>query len=703
MELPFAGLHQLCAPMLDRLDALPEPQRDALRDRVRALRRRRPGPVPGRPGRAQPAGRGGRGAAAALRGRRRAVAGCGLGAGPGFVARRLLAESVGDRVRGPRAERRAELRRPAGARSSQGSATRTRAPCWRSVDPGPARRAGARPDRRRDAGQPAGAAGAAAGLTPARAGRRVRAAGGAARCRADRGELPAAARGAAGRRAAAAAGRGGRAGRRPAAAAGARPSGSGSAPTAADARRADGLLAIGERVTVPASAGALGGLPVGVGARSAARCIWRWPRRPIATPTPTGGPGTWPPRPRARRGRRRRARALGRPGAGARRPRRGGGVPAARGRADAPTRRGGPTARWPPPRPACEAGAFDAAAGCWPTAEAGPLDELQRARVDLLRAEVAYSESRGSDAPPLLLRAAKTLEPLDPQLARETYLDAWGAALFAGRSGEHRRACTRSRARPRGPAPVARSAAVRSAAGRLRAAVHRRARRGGAGARAGGDAASPASDVSDRGGPALGVARDRGRRDGVGLRDLSSRSRRAGSSWPARPGALTVLAVGVNVTGAGGRARRRVRKAALLVAEAEAVTEATGARVAPYGALVLAGLPGREAEAAGLIDATIEEPPPAAREPRSSTRAGRRSVSSTVSAATRRRSRRPGRRATTRRSCSSPCGRAIELIEAAPGAARPSWRARRSSASRRPRPRAHRLGARASRRARARC
>jgi len=31
MELAFAGLHQLCAPMLDRLEALPVPQRDALR------------------------------------------------------------------------------------------------------------------------------------------------------------------------------------------------------------------------------------------------------------------------------------------------------------------------------------------------------------------------------------------------------------------------------------------------------------------------------------------------------------------------------------------------------------------------------------------------------------------------------------------------------------------------------------------------
>src|SRR5262249_54043840 len=42
-------------------------------------------------------------------------------------------------------------------------------------------------------------------------------------------------------------------------------------------------------------------------------------------------------------------------------------------------------------------------------------------------------QSRGSDAPPLLLRAAQALQPLDPRLARETYLDAWGAALFAGR------------------------------------------------------------------------------------------------------------------------------------------------------------------------------------------------------------------------------------------------------------------------------
>src|SRR5918997_301668 len=66
------------------------------------------------------------------------------------------------------------------------------------------------------------------------------------------------------------------------------------------------------------------------------------------------------------------------------------------------------------------AGNFEVARALLATAEVAPLDELQRARLDLLRAEAAYAESRDSTAPTLLLRAAKTLEPLDPQLARAT-------------------------------------------------------------------------------------------------------------------------------------------------------------------------------------------------------------------------------------------------------------------------------------------
>ncbi|HEV7759812.1 MAG TPA: AAA family ATPase [Acidimicrobiales bacterium] len=79
------------------------------------------------------------------------------------------------------------------------------------------------------------------------------------------------------------------------------------------------------------------------------------------------------------------------------------------------------------------AGAHGAATEMLADAEAGPLDEGQRAAADLLRAEIAYTERRGNDAPELLVRAARRLEPLDARTARDTYLDAVMAAHFAGR------------------------------------------------------------------------------------------------------------------------------------------------------------------------------------------------------------------------------------------------------------------------------
>ena len=79
------------------------------------------------------------------------------------------------------------------------------------------------------------------------------------------------------------------------------------------------------------------------------------------------------------------------------------------------------------------AGAFDAAEVLIETAELGPLDDLQRAQIALLRAQIVYARRRGSDAPSLLLDAAKGLEGLDDGLARETYLEALGAAIYAGR------------------------------------------------------------------------------------------------------------------------------------------------------------------------------------------------------------------------------------------------------------------------------
>jgi DNA-binding CsgD family transcriptional regulator len=102
-----------------------------------------------------------------------------------------------------------------------------------------------------------------------------------------------------------------------------------------------------------------------------------------------------------------------------------------------------------------QAGALDDALALIATAEAGPLDESQRARVDLLRARISFAADRGSEAPALLLEAARRLEPLDVRLARETYLDALTAALFAGRlagAAEARHVAAAARAAPL-PAP----------------------------------------------------------------------------------------------------------------------------------------------------------------------------------------------------------------------------------------------------------
>jgi DNA-binding CsgD family transcriptional regulator len=80
-----------------------------------------------------------------------------------------------------------------------------------------------------------------------------------------------------------------------------------------------------------------------------------------------------------------------------------------------------------------QTGALESTLAVLSVAEGGPLDDLQRAYIDLLRAEAAFVASRGHEAAPLLLGAARRLEPLDGKLARRTYLDALSAATFAGR------------------------------------------------------------------------------------------------------------------------------------------------------------------------------------------------------------------------------------------------------------------------------
>ncbi len=78
------------------------------------------------------------------------------------------------------------------------------------------------------------------------------------------------------------------------------------------------------------------------------------------------------------------------------------------------------------------AGDIEAARELLSMAETGPVSKAWQARVDLLRAQIAFTSSRGGDAPALLLTAARRLEAVDAKLARSTYLDALSAGIFAG-------------------------------------------------------------------------------------------------------------------------------------------------------------------------------------------------------------------------------------------------------------------------------
>jgi DNA-binding CsgD family transcriptional regulator len=66
-------------------------------------------------------------------------------------------------------------------------------------------------------------------------------------------------------------------------------------------------------------------------------------------------------------------------------------------------------------------------------AEAGATDDGQSAQQMLLRARIAFASRRGGDAPLLFLAVAERLTPLDEPLARERYLEALMASIFAGR------------------------------------------------------------------------------------------------------------------------------------------------------------------------------------------------------------------------------------------------------------------------------
>jgi DNA-binding CsgD family transcriptional regulator len=82
------------------------------------------------------------------------------------------------------------------------------------------------------------------------------------------------------------------------------------------------------------------------------------------------------------------------------------------------------------------AGALDAARDLLAMAESGPLGDFQQAGVDLARAQLSFVANRGGDATALLLQAAGKLEPIDLELSRATYLDALSSSIFTGRLAE---------------------------------------------------------------------------------------------------------------------------------------------------------------------------------------------------------------------------------------------------------------------------
>ena len=254
---------------------------------------------------------------------------------------------------------------------------------------------------------------------------------------------------------------------------------------------------------------------------------------------------------------------------------------------------------------ALSAGAFDSALSLLAVADAGPLDELQRGRLELLQAMAAYDQRRGSDAPPLLLRAAKTLEGLDARLARETYLDAWGAALFAGRlAGAGSLEDVSREARGTSPASEPARASDLLLDGLALLLVDGRSAATPVLQRAATEFAGDGATVEEvlRWGWLATIA-------AVVIWDYDScvaiASRAVELARDA--GALTVLAVALNILSQAVAMAGEYGKAAQLISEADAVTEATGARVLQYGAIYLAAYRGRQAEVSALAEPTVRE------------------------------------------------------------------------------------------------
>jgi DNA-binding CsgD family transcriptional regulator len=256
-------------------------------------------------------------------------------------------------------------------------------------------------------------------------------------------------------------------------------------------------------------------------------------------------------------------------------------------------------------RAMAQSGAFDGAQRLLSTAEAGPLDALQHAGADLLRAQIAFASNRGSDAPQLLLKAARRFEPLDAGLARETYLEAVWAAMFVGRLASSaglletaQAAC----AAPASPHPPRAADLLLDGWATVLTQGH--------------PVGAPRLKL------ALGMFRSESLSTEEELRWLQLACRAAVDLWDdeawealsirhvtlARDaGMLSELPVALNTRVGAHLNAGELAAAASVVDEVEMIIEATGSQILPYGAVGLAAWRGREAPAAELFEVNMNE------------------------------------------------------------------------------------------------
>jgi len=232
-------------------------------------------------------------------------------------------------------------------------------------------------------------------------------------------------------------------------------------------------------------------------------------------------------------------------------------------------------------------------------AEAAPLDEFRRAEVYLRRAQLAFLVDRGRDAPSLLLKAAERFERLDPMLARDTYLEAVFAGLLAGRFGEGGGVGAVAQAIRRAPAAPEPARAVDLLVDGLGLfltegyAVGAPTLKRAVDAFAGGDV--PVHDQLRFGNiAAYGAQALWDERWAVISGRLLSLSRESG--------VLSVLPLGLTIACGCRLYEGDLDSAAVLVDELDAVAEATGTNRPSLGAISLAAWRGREGDAIRLME-----------------------------------------------------------------------------------------------------